>query len=163
MRHVKALAIKWVILIAAIFPIYAPIVNASLGNIFLISLILLGITYVIGDVFVLRRYGLLVTSLVDAIIAFGILYVFGQTINGIPTQTVLPAIAASGFIVALETFFHIYMETKVLRLGSKTYEKRRQLLVPKKLRVEASEELSPFQAQKRDAQPEHSHDPDQEE
>ncbi|MYL34755.1 DUF2512 family protein [Pontibacillus yanchengensis] len=162
LKHLKALGLKWVILITALYPIYGAITNASLGNIFLISIVLLGITYVVGDLFILRRYGLIVTSIVDFVIPFGILYLFGQMINGIPTQTVLPAIAASSFIVAFETFFHIYMEDRVLELGPKVYERRRQLLVPKKLRVESSEELFPYEAQRKDAQKEETHDPEKE-
>ena len=162
LKHIKALGIKWVILIVAIFPIYGIITYASLYNILLISLVLLGVTYVVGDLFILKRFGIIVTSIADLILSFGILYVFGFVINGIPVQTFTPAVAATGFIVAFETFFHIYMENYVLKLGPHVYDKSRQTFVPKKLRVEFSDELSPHEGGKKEGQPEHTHNPDKE-
>lgn len=161
LEHIKALGIKWVILIAAVFPIYGVIAGASLVNVFLITFVLLGVTYVIGDLFILKRFGLIITSIADLALTFSILYLFGNVINGITTQTILPAIAGAGFIVAFETFFHIYMENRVLQLGPHVYDKRRQLLVPKKLRVEASKELFPYEAQRKEAQEEDTHRPEE--
>ncbi len=161
LKHIKALGIKWVILIVAIFPIYGIITYASLLNIMLISVVLLGVTYIVGDLFILKRFGLIVTSIADLVLSFGILYTFGYVINGIPTQTFTPAVAATGFIVAFETFFHIYMENQVLQLGSHVYDKRRQTLVPQKLRVEASEELFPHEGGKKEGQKEDTHNPEE--
>lgn len=160
LKHIKALGIKWVILIAAVFPIYGVITNASLLNIFLITFVILGVTYVVADLFILRRFGLVVTSIAEAAMFFGILYTFGYVINGIPTQTFLPAVAATGFLVAFEVYFHIFMENHVLMLGPHLYDKRRQLLVPKKLRVEASEELFPYDPKRKEGQKEDTHNPD---
>lgn len=160
LKHIKALGIKWVILITAVFPIYGIITNATLLNIFLITFVLLGITYVVGDLFILRRYGILVTSIVDLVLSFGLLYIFGNVINGIPTETIIPAITATGFIVAFETFFHVYMENYVLQLDTHMYDKSRQTFVPKKLRVEASEELFPHESGRKKGQEENNHNPE---
>jgi len=161
LKHIKALGIKWVILIVAIFPVYGIITYASLLNILLITTVLLGVTYLIGDLFILRRFGIIVTSIADLVLSFSILYVFGNIINGIPTQTFIPALTATGFIVAFETFFHVYMENQVLQLGPHVYDKSRQTLVPKKLRVEASEELFPHEGGKKEGQKEDTHNPEE--
>ncbi|KGX91697.1 hypothetical protein N781_04010 [Pontibacillus halophilus JSM 076056 = DSM 19796] len=147
--HSMALLLKLSIVITAVFPLYAALTGASLINIFLITLLLTVVTYPLFDIFVLKRFGIVLATLLEAITSFLVLFAFGVTLYGFALDTVNMALGATFFIVVFEIYFHIYMENQVLHLGEHVYDRKRQLLVPKKLRMESSEELFPEEFKKR--------------
>ncbi|QOR66127.1 YndM family protein [Cytobacillus suaedae] len=118
MKHVKAIGIKYIftsIILLSVFGIYY---NSTVLEILLISALVTGVAYVVGDLFILPRLGNLVASLADMGLAF--LSVWGLSLVFIdpPDRLALASLFAAVFIMLTEALFHAYMENKVLDRGS---------------------------------------------
>ncbi|WP_259415799.1 YndM family protein [Bacillus toyonensis] len=117
MKHIVALLIKYTAITAVLLIILGIFQDISIPRILLISLLLTGAAYLIGDLFILPKYGNMIATIAD----------FGLTFFGIWLLTSLFTdldatrnIGLSSFIAALiiggtEIFFHIYMKRLVLR------------------------------------------------
>ncbi|MDA2385827.1 YndM family protein [Bacillus cereus] len=117
MKHIVALLIKYTAITAVLLIILGIFQDISIPRVLLISLFLTGTAYLIGDLFILPKYGNTVATMAD----------FGLSFFGIWLLTSLFTdlgatrnIGLSSFIAALiiggtEVFFHIYMKRLVLR------------------------------------------------
>ncbi|KUH41992.1 hypothetical protein M2E15_2084 [Bacillus mycoides] len=116
MKHIVALLIKYTAISAVLLMILGIFQGISIPRILFISLIITGASYLIGDLFILPKYGNMVATIAD----------LGLSFVGIWALTYLLAdielarnIGASAFFAALligvaEIFFHIYMKKVVL-------------------------------------------------
>ncbi|MDM5463231.1 MULTISPECIES: YndM family protein [Bacillus cereus group] len=116
MKHIVALLIKYTGISAVLLMILGIFQGISIPRILFISLIITGAAYLIGDLFILPKYGNMVATIAD----------LGLSFVGIWALTYLLAdidltrnIGASAFFAALligvaEIFFHIYMKKVVL-------------------------------------------------
>ncbi|MDM5191467.1 YndM family protein [Bacillus hominis] len=116
MKHIVALLIKYTGSSAVLLMILGIFQGISIPRILFISLIITGAAYLIGDLFILPKYGNMVATIAD----------LGLSFVGIWALTYLLAdidltrnIGASAFFAALligvaEIFFHIYMKKVVL-------------------------------------------------
>lgn len=117
MRHITALVIKFIIVATVLFSILTIFEVVNLTEIFLSSILVTGLAYVIGDLFILPRYGNAVASIADFFLATGSVWLLnfifiGQAAGSLP---VFAASAFAGFLIALcEALFHIYMKESVL-------------------------------------------------
>ncbi|MBE4906902.1 YndM family protein [Bacillus luteolus] len=117
MKHLKALGIKFIftsIILLSVFGIYY---NSTVLEILMISALVTGVAYVIGDLFILPRLGNMVASLADMGLAF--LSIWGLSLLFInpPDRLALASLFAAVFIMLAEALFHAYMENKVLDQG----------------------------------------------
>ncbi|TPV42626.1 YndM family protein [Bacillus dicomae] len=116
MKHIVALLIKYTAVTAVLLVILGIFQGISIPRVLLISLFLTGAAYLIGDLFILPKYGNMIATMAD----------FGLSFFGIWLLTSLFTdlnatrnIGLSSFIAALiiggtEVFFHIYMKKVVL-------------------------------------------------
>ena len=70
MKHIKPLAIKFISSLVLLSVILGLFFDMSFGNIFLITLVLGVVSYVIGDLFILRRTNNIIATLADLGLAF---------------------------------------------------------------------------------------------
>ncbi|MDR4151263.1 YndM family protein [Bacillus thuringiensis] len=124
MKHIVALLIKYTAITAVLLIILGIFQDISIPGILLISLLLTGAAYLIGDLFILPKYGNMIATIAD----------FGLTFFGIWLLTSLFTdldstrnIGLSSFIAALiiggiEVFFHIYMQKLVLHKDTELRE-----------------------------------------
>ncbi|WP_141520678.1 YndM family protein [Bacillus toyonensis] len=124
MKHIVALLIKYTAITAVLLIILGIFQDISIPRILLISLLLTGAAYLIGDLFILPKYGNMIATIAD----------FGLTFFGIWLLTSLFTdldstrnIGFSSFIAALiiggiEVFFHIYMQKLVLHKDNELRE-----------------------------------------
>ncbi|PEA29325.1 hypothetical protein COL81_22720 [Bacillus toyonensis] len=124
MKHIVALLIKYTAITAILLIILGIFQDISIPRILLISLLLTGAAYLIGDLFILPKYGNMIATIAD----------FGLTFFGIWLLTSLFTdldstrnIGFSSFIAALiiggiEVFFHIYMQKLVLHKDNELRE-----------------------------------------
>ncbi|MFC3038681.1 YndM family protein [Virgibacillus xinjiangensis] len=114
MRHIWALLIKFLITATVLFSILTIFEAASLGEILWMSLLITGAAYLIGDLFILPRYGNTIASIAD----FGLCAVAVWLLSMIFVDQGFPVFTAAlfiGFFIAIsEALFHIYMQEKVL-------------------------------------------------
>ena len=114
MDHLKALAIKFIITLIVLFSILGIFNNATISNILLISALVTGVSYIVGDIFILPRFGNLIASIAD----FGLTFLSVWLLGALLFTPEFGLVPATLFIAALttctEAVFHIYMQTKVL-------------------------------------------------
>ncbi|MFE4764580.1 YndM family protein [Bacillus mycoides] len=116
MKHLVALLIKYTAISAVLLMILGIFQGISTPRILFISLLITGLAYLIGDLFILPKYGNMVATIAD----FGLSFVGIWTLTHLLTNIYLTRnIGASAFFAALligvaEIFFHIYMKKVVL-------------------------------------------------
>ncbi|MFD1038275.1 YndM family protein [Virgibacillus byunsanensis] len=133
MNHLKALGIKYIFTMIVIFSIFGIFYNASLGRLFWISVLVTGVAYLIGDLFLLPRFGNLVASIADFGLAFIAFWVLGNLLIQVSIQIIPVSLFAAFFITCCEPLFHTYMEERVLH-------KRREVRPSHRLQTEVAEE-----------------------
>lgn len=112
MKHVKALLIKLVMCGAILLIILGGFYNVSYMSIITISILLTGISYVLGDLLILPNFENWGATLADFVLTF-----IGVWVLGYVTPIPLPIAAGLSalFIAGGEYFFHKYMAHHVLR------------------------------------------------
>lgn len=113
MDHLKALGIKFIVISIIVYSLFGILFNASLINLLWISMLVTGISYLIGDLFVLRKYGNIVASFADFPLAFLSLWILGNLFieRGMPIVTL--SLMGAFFITLSEPLIHAYMQNKL--------------------------------------------------
>ncbi len=114
MNHLKAIGIKFIVIATILFSILSIFDTASLTEILMISFIVTGAAYLIGDLFILPKYGNFRACLAD----FGLAFLSVLLLTFLFMEGDYPRVLISGFaaffIAISEGLFHIYMKEKVL-------------------------------------------------
>ncbi|RYG74189.1 DUF2512 family protein [Lentibacillus lipolyticus] len=109
MVHLKALGIKAIAIGLTVFSLFGLFYNANLTNLFWISVLTTGITYLIGELFVLGRFGNVVASIADFPLAFLSLWLLGVMFIDAGIPIVTTSLIAAFFITCCEPFIHTYI------------------------------------------------------
>ncbi|PFB78636.1 DUF2512 domain-containing protein [Bacillus thuringiensis] len=121
MKHIVALLIKYTAITAVLLIVLSIFQGISIPRVLLISLFLTGAAYLIGDLFILPKYGNMIATMAD----FGLSFFGTWLLTSLFTNLdATRNIGLSSFIAALiiggtEVFFHIYMKRLVLRNDDK--------------------------------------------
>ncbi|WP_142327678.1 MULTISPECIES: YndM family protein [Bacillus] len=121
MKHIVALLIKYTAITAVLLIMLSIFQSISMPRVLLISLFLTGAAYLIGDLFILPKYGNMIATMAD----FGLSFFGTWLLTSLFTNLdATRNIGLSSFIAALiiggtEVFFHIYMKRLVLRNDDK--------------------------------------------
>lgn len=136
MDHLKALGIKFIVISIAVFSVLAIFYNATLINLFWTSVLITGITYLIGDLFILRRYGNVIATIADFPLAFLSLWIGGTIFieSGVPI--VQASLFAAVFITLVEPFIHSFMINHPV-------ETREETQATNQLQTEFADEIEP--------------------
>lgn len=118
MDHVKALAIKFAITAIVLYSILGIFYTATMGEIFLITVLVTGVAYVIGDLFILPRFGNLTATIADFGLCFLAVWMLSSFFFGAGTSIFAASAFAALFIAIGEAIFHIYMQSSVLDTDS---------------------------------------------
>jgi hypothetical protein len=122
MKHAIALGIKFVLIATVLFSVLTVFDTALLSEIAIISLLITVTSYLIGDLFILPRFGNLIATVADfVLITAGIWIISGffirvSTYNIFIVSTILAAFIALG-----EAFVHAYIENRILKKHEATY------------------------------------------
>ena len=140
MKHIVALLIKYTAITAVLLIMLSIFQGISIPRVLLISLFLTGAAYLIGDLFILPKYGNMIATMAD----FGLSFFGTWLLTSLFTNLdATRNIGLSSFIAALiiggtEVFFHIYMKRLVLRNDDKL--KNRNHIHHDKYAMEISDE-----------------------
>src|SRR5699024_6054099 len=114
MEYMKAFAIKFAIVSVVIYSSFGVFLNASMGNLFWLSLLIAVALFVSGDLLLLRRVGTGWTPILD----FGCIYLLLHLSVGLFIQEtpapILASLASAYFIACSEPLFHAYIQERVL-------------------------------------------------
>ncbi|MGY0694809.1 YndM family protein [Virgibacillus sp. FSP13] len=143
MDHLKVLGMKFIAIAITVFSIFGIFYNATLVNMFWISLFVTGISYLIGDMFILRKFGNVAASIADFPLAFFSLWALGSLFidGGLPIITL--SLLGAFFISICEPFIHAYI------VENFSFE-RHDLRTMNQLQTEFSEEIDPHTDKKED-------------
>lgn len=108
MKHVKAFSIKFISTLVLLSLILMVLFNLPFTNVFMITVVLGVVAYVIGDMFILSRTNNLVATLSDFGLAFFVIWLMSEnfTYRG---NTVMISLIASIGVLIFEYFFHKYI------------------------------------------------------
>ncbi|PEI80537.1 hypothetical protein CN572_17460 [Bacillus wiedmannii] len=117
MKHIVALLIKYTAITAVLLMVLGIFQGISIPRVLLISLFLTGAAYLIGDLFILPKYGNMIATMADfGLSFFGIWLLTSLFTNLDATRNIgLSSFLATLIIGGMEVFFHIYMKRLVLR------------------------------------------------
>lgn len=114
MKHIGPLFIKFLMSLAVTTIILGLIYNVTFGDILFISILLTGISYFLGDLFILPRYGNTVATIAD----FGVTFIATWLLGIMVIERIIPLGIASFFVALFislgEILFHRYMESSIL-------------------------------------------------
>ncbi|MDR4904537.1 YndM family protein [Bacillus mycoides] len=124
MKHIVALLIKYTAISAVLLMILGIFQGISIPRILFISLLITGVAYLIGDLFILPKYGNMVATIADLGLSFVGIWALTHFLTNI---NLTRNIGASAFFAALligvaEIFFHIYMKKVVLHANEDSRE-----------------------------------------
>lgn len=113
MSHVKAIGIKFIYISIIIFSLFGIFNNVSIGKLFIMSALMTGISYVVGDLMIYPRIGNVISTILDFGLAFISILILGGLMIVNNMQVTFAALAAAFFIMCIEPLFHAYMTEKV--------------------------------------------------
>lgn len=114
MKHLTALAIKFVMIAAVLLVVLWLLAGQRLIPVLVLSLVVTILAYVIGDLLILPTFGNVVATVADIVISS--LTIWAARVIGISgLRPALWAITLSALIIGVgEWFFHQYLKDKVL-------------------------------------------------
>jgi predicted membrane protein len=136
MKHVKALAIKFVSSLVLLSLILGLLFDMAFSNIFLITLVLSVAAYLIGDLMILPRTNNTVATIADFGLAFLIIWFMSENLTYGDNHFSMSLIAALG-VAIFEYMFHKYVANNVVKNQGGQKQQTGKL----QYQTEASEEL----------------------
>ncbi|MEH7493040.1 YndM family protein [Neobacillus niacini] len=137
MKHVKALAIKFVSSLVLLSLILNLLFDMAFSNIFLITLVLGVAAYLIGDLMILPRTNNMVSTIADFDLALLIIWFMSKNLKFGDNYFSISLIAALG-VALFEYMFHKYVANNVVPNKGGQQQTR-----PLQYQTEASEVLTP--------------------
>ncbi|MBU9673746.1 YndM family protein [Planococcus sp. CP5-4] len=122
MKHLIALAIKFVIITLVLLVILTWAFDVSFMNTLLISLALTALSYAIGDLLIFLNAGKsnhqttrnTIATFADFIMALAVILLIGWLLTGEFASMVAPALVSALVLSAGEWFFHQYVDRSVV-------------------------------------------------
>jgi hypothetical protein len=146
MKHVRALAIKFISTLVLLYIILGVFNDVAFRNVFLISLVVSIAAYLIGDMFILPRTNNTIATLSDFGLAFAIIWFMSENLT-YGDSMLGEAFTAALALGLFEFMFHRYLAKNILpdqESGERRYQGKLQY------QTEASEELTPVRPDVRD-------------
>ncbi|WP_060679051.1 YndM family protein [Virgibacillus halodenitrificans] len=141
MEHWKAVFMKFIMCTGILGLVLGLFFGVSFPNIFILSVLLTVVSYIVGDVYLLPRFENWGATLFDFILAFVAIYLLGSFLFEMEIPLVTASLVSSAFLAVGEYFFHKYMANQVLD-GHAIRSGEEKELINQKLQAEYSEELN---------------------
>ncbi|WP_100013100.1 YndM family protein [Lentibacillus sediminis] len=122
MRHLKALAIKFIVAVTVVYSILGIFETASIMEMFWISAIVTGAAYLIGDLWILPNFGNIAATISDFVLATGTVWLLSVLFIGSDIPAFTMALFVAFFLAISEAVFHIYMMEKILKPEEKEHK-----------------------------------------
>ncbi|MFP7477537.1 YndM family protein [Terribacillus saccharophilus] len=126
MKHVKALLIKFIMILAVLWIVFTLMFDAEFSDTLIMSVVLTIAAYVIGDLLILSRAGdrskpdgdytkrNAIATVSDAILTFIVLWALGEALLNPDDNVVMASLISTVVIGIGEWFFHRYVNNQVL-------------------------------------------------
>lgn len=126
MKHVKALLIKFIMILAVLWIVFTLMFDTEFSDTLLMSVVLTIAAYVIGDLLILSRAGdrskpdgdftkrNAIATVSDAILTFIVLWLLGEALLNPDDNVVMASLISTVIIGIGEWFFHRYVNNQVI-------------------------------------------------
>lgn len=121
MNHIKAFLLKITLISAILFSILNVLYDA-MSSVFILSLIIAVAGYLIGDLFILPKFGDSPAVIADFLLCLGVILGFGLIVIDRSFVFITIAFLAAFLIAVTEAFFHYYIHNQVLEERQDIYE-----------------------------------------
>jgi len=123
MDHVKAFGIKFIVITVIVFSFFSIFNYAAFNNLILISFITTIITYLLGDMLILKNLGNVTASISDFAFSFFLYWMLGSFFFGMSGAIALTSLAAAFFTAIAEPFIHEYIRNQIFSDNKKVQPK----------------------------------------
>ncbi|MFA1822983.1 YndM family protein [Virgibacillus oceani] len=113
MNHIKALGIKFIVISIIVFSLFSIFNFAVFDNLLLISLTATIVTYLLGDMLILKKLGNVTATLSDFALSFFLYWILGSLFFGMSAAITLTSLTAAFFTTIAEPFIHVYIQNQV--------------------------------------------------
>lgn len=118
MNHIKALAMKYVLVSVAMLMVLG-IFNYRISVILTLSAVVTVVAYLIGDLYILRKFGNVAATIADFGLAFVSIWLFNSIFVNYQTDIIIASLATALLIAAGEMFFHGYLNQRFYNRGER--------------------------------------------
>ncbi|WP_082676347.1 YndM family protein [Shouchella shacheensis] len=125
MRYISALIIKVILMTAILWIVLGGVFNVSMAGVLTITVVLTALSFILGDLYVLPKYGNMAAITVDFGLALAGIWVLGALLFGSTELFGEAALTAAAMISVGEWFLHRYMKTHVFKNEPSSTEKER--------------------------------------
>jgi hypothetical protein len=135
MNHIKAFLIKFISSFILLYLILGVMFNMSLTDVFLVSLVLGAVSYILGDLIILPKTNNMVATMSDIGLAFFVIWLMSEALT-VDVNTFGRSLIAAIGVGIFEYFFHRYLSKNVIN-----QQGQRNQINTLQYQTEASEEL----------------------
>jgi hypothetical protein len=122
MKHVWALLIKFAVIGTVIFSLYGLFNDVSLMSILFLALVITGVSYVAGDLYIYPKFGNMIAIAADFGLVLVMLWLLSYVAMAHIVSNPFTAAFFSALVIAgLEPLFHVYIRDHVLSRNSASY------------------------------------------
>jgi Zn-dependent protease with chaperone function len=108
-NHVKAMIVKFLIVTVMLLLVLGMFYHIDLGEILTISIVMTLVAYVIGDLWILLRFGNVMATVADFVLAYFITWLLGVAIINENISLLVATLWSSIMIAVGESVFHPYV------------------------------------------------------
>lgn len=112
-RHLLALGIKFILVSVVILSLYGIFYQLTFSQLLLMSVLITGISYGVGDLLIYPRLGNLWATIIDSFMYFSAAWLLSFSLVGVQMPITLVALATTYFLTIAEPLFHTYMKERV--------------------------------------------------
>lgn len=152
MNNIKYLLIKLTITTTVLFLILGFLQWVDIPNILLISLLITGISYIIGDLFILPRFGKIIASIVNFELIFLTIWFLSSFFIQTAYSVFITSFIIAFLIVCSESFHHILMLDRVLNPVERNPSERSLPKLINSFQTEFSEEIDELNLKKKSSE-----------
>lgn len=113
MDHLKVIGLKFATIYMTVLALFGMFDETSLFDVFMISIITTIVSYLIGDLLVLRFAGNIKATIADFGLGFVLLIVSAYVFVGYTIPLITVSLLGAFFITCVEPFLHGYMVNKI--------------------------------------------------
>lgn len=113
MKYITSLLIKFVIMTAILWVILGGVFGVSFADIIITSIVLTGLSFIIGDLYFLPMIGNVGAAMIDFILALAGVWALGSFLYEEPISLGTASLTAAVGVAVGELLVHWYMKTKV--------------------------------------------------
>jgi len=142
--YVKALIIKFVMCLAVLWIVMGVFYGVRFGHIFTLSLIITPVAFILGDLYILRRFENWGATIADFFLVLAAVWFYSVNFTNIVFPFLTAAAISAVLISVGEIFFHRYVDSHILHVDDDTIDRERQMNIDNRnLQTEFGEEIEP--------------------